>query len=639
MGTHPIFESDFDCLTEMKKRYPTWEVSPFEAEHCYALHSSLAECSEKRDEKEQICMDTKILLKGEIKPESDDELDVDGIETPPKPCYNPTKVKQSFEEIERHARRICHGNEISPSQLEPSEADAIKLADLVERVRTKLQEQSDSRKMERTGERLKLFDPTFDMLNELYLVTRTIKDARYEALKRRIAVDKSATKLRRLFSAVGYKSPNIQWLHEQLTMVLPWYMLALYLDVICSLRSKIPNLMNQSLEPLLSKGDSRVARALAYTTRKPWDPITASHMNVLKNRLGQSSAGLMGKAHQPIICYVPTRSIMPRQAPQLKRLRFWNAQLSSFGKIQNISYQHIPAEGELGDNVEKMVNATRIQVQEMHKRNPLKPIILIGWDSAALISLLVSVQEPKCITAVCCLGLPLISLRGQLAELPEPKCPLFVAMGSEAANTDVKWFEEERDQFKVESALVVVEGGDSLLRVKSETQLEIGLTQSMIDKHVIDEMWEFLYKIISGKQQITKDHHHHVQLGHVLGADHSDEHQPVTKPKPVMTPTQNAMSMPNIKDYKAFLREKCKTLGRVPNPAENKKFFAEFTKVIKQKSSVQSGSSKRRPSDQQSAEPSVKKVKTESPQKQHSEQMKKDEIASATRSLEQLLDE
>ena len=74
-------------------------------------------------------------------------------------------------------------SKISPSQLEPSEADAIKLADLVERVRTKLQEQSDSRKMERNGERLKLFDPTFDMLNELYLVTRTIKDARYEGTK------------------------------------------------------------------------------------------------------------------------------------------------------------------------------------------------------------------------------------------------------------------------------------------------------------------------------------------------------------------------------------------------------------------------------------------------------------------------
>ena len=66
-------------------------------------------------------MDTKILLKREIKPESDDELDVDGIETPPKPCYNPTKVKQSFEEIERHARRICHGNEVWGLIFEQSE--------------------------------------------------------------------------------------------------------------------------------------------------------------------------------------------------------------------------------------------------------------------------------------------------------------------------------------------------------------------------------------------------------------------------------------------------------------------------------------------------------------------------------------
>ena len=81
---------------------------------------------------------------------------------------------------------------------------------------------------------------------------------------------------------------------------------------------------------------------------------------------------------------------MPRNPPQLKRMRFWNTQLSSFGKIQNINYQHIPSEGELGDNVEKMVNATRLQIQEMHKRNPLKPIILIGWDNAALMSLLVS---------------------------------------------------------------------------------------------------------------------------------------------------------------------------------------------------------------------------------------------------------
>ena len=210
--------------------------------------------------------------------------------------------------------------------------------------------------------------------------------------------------------------------------------------------------------------------------------------------------------------------------------------MSSFGKIQNINYQHIPSEGELGDNVEKMVNATRLQVQEMHKRNPLKPIILIGWDNAALMSLLVSVQEPQCVTAVCCLGLPLISLRGVLAEIPDPKCPIFVAVGSDAKNTDVKWFEEQRDHFQVQSALVVVEGGDSLLTVPTETQLKLGRTQSMIDKLVIDEMWEFLYKIISGKasQQVPSK----VPMGQVLGAD-SDDGEPKVrqilppKPKPL----------------------------------------------------------------------------------------------------------
>lgn len=100
--------------------------------------------------------------------------------------------------------------------------------------------------------------------------------------------------------------------------------------------------------------------------------------------------------------------------------------------------------------------------------------------------------------------------------------------------------------------------------------------------------------------------------------------------------------MPNIKDYKAFLREKCKTLGRVPTPAENKKFFAEFSKMRQQGINMQK-TTKRRASDnttqQSTIEPSVKKVKTESPQKQHNEQMKKDEIADATRLLERLRDD
>ena len=90
------------------------------------------------------------------------------------------KFSESFEEIERHARRICLGNEAQTSNSEPTEEDAQKLESLVAQVKEKLSNQSDARKAERNVERLKLFNSTFDMLNDLYLITRTIKTTQYE---------------------------------------------------------------------------------------------------------------------------------------------------------------------------------------------------------------------------------------------------------------------------------------------------------------------------------------------------------------------------------------------------------------------------------------------------------------------------
>ena len=134
--------------------------------------------------------------------------------------------------------------------------------------------------------------------------------------------------MRRLFCSVGYKNPNLQWLHDQLTQILPWYLLAPYLDILGSLRSKIPELMNYSLEPLLSKGDTKVARALAVVSRKPWDPISSSSLNILKQKLSHAT--------QPIIFTVPTRTVLPKPAPQMKRMRFWNTQLRNVRQLKII---------------------------------------------------------------------------------------------------------------------------------------------------------------------------------------------------------------------------------------------------------------------------------------------------------------
>ena len=39
---------------------------------------------------------------------------------------------------------------------------------------------------------------------------------------------------------------------------------------------------------------------------------------------------------------------------------------SSFGKIQTVKYTNIPTDVELGENVEKMITATRTEVVDMH---------------------------------------------------------------------------------------------------------------------------------------------------------------------------------------------------------------------------------------------------------------------------------
>ena len=85
----------------------------------------------------------------------------------------------------------------------------------------------------------------------------------------------------------------------------------------------------------------------------------------------------------------------------------------------------------------------------------------MGWDNAALISLYVALLEPQNVTAVCCLGLPLKSLKGWRGEDIDPltslKCPVFIAAGSESLNSDPDEIDELRDQFEVQSALVVVQ--------------------------------------------------------------------------------------------------------------------------------------------------------------------------------------
>ena len=86
-------------MAQTERRFPIWEVTPFEKEHDYALHSSLQFKDQKKD---QICINKTILLENvttENDDLEDDFIDVEVVESPGKPAYNHQKVKSMIYNI------------------------------------------------------------------------------------------------------------------------------------------------------------------------------------------------------------------------------------------------------------------------------------------------------------------------------------------------------------------------------------------------------------------------------------------------------------------------------------------------------------------------------------------------------------
>jgi len=611
----------------MSSRNVVLELTEFEIEHDYAKHPALA----IKKEEDAICKN-KIVLLEKAASESEDELDVESVPKSEVPMYNKAKVQHQWLEFEKLVNSRVFGTE-KPEPAEPDTEDSF-WADF-EILKSNMLKNKKAKKVKLIGE-------TVELVKDLYTKFLAIKGHEKEALKRRSAIDKCARAMRRLFTSVGYSHPNLQWLHLKMVEILPHYMLGPYLDVLCSLRSKIPHLMNVSLEPIIQQGDTKAGRALGLTTRKPWDPLTASHMNILRQKLGHSNT--------PFILCVPNRPPSPKNSPQMRRMRFWNTQLGSFGKIivQNIANATTP-ETTFQEYIDQMVKCTRNHVLDLHKRHPNKPIVLVGWDNAALISLFVALLEPTLVTAVCCLGLPLKSLCGWRGDDIDPilglQCPLFLANGSNARNSSIDEVDDLRDQLNVPSSLVVVQEGDSLLRVSTAIQHEHGMTQSMVDKLVIDEMWEFLNAQITAKYakvemptQIPLGQDSLQPKSVIIDATKPD--MPARRGRP---PNKSKPDAAKIKEYTVFLKAKIKKLGRMPNHDENKRFYAEFTKQ-------KSRSGKRKADDEEWTINSEKKLKTEKHRKASSSQglialpvnlnQKSDnEVQNAALNLERLLEQ
>ncbi|KAF2365030.1 Alpha/Beta hydrolase fold [Trinorchestia longiramus] len=250
-------------------------------------------------------------------------------------------------------------------------------------------------------------------------------------------------------------------------------------------------------------GRSISSLGLNLLLKRPWDPaMPILHANKPQS-LGSGSAVVLLVPHCP--------QLSPASA---KRHKTFASTLHRVTTTVSVTVPP-PAGGWLQEWLEAVVAAVVTAIQEWRARG--RAVILAGWRAGGLLAAQIAAAHLS-VEGVICLSPPFSDAvdytpTASLAEHPASgqsvsgrassvttadilctlKCPLLLIIGDRADNANVRAVEQLRERLSGgRSQLVVLQGADSELRLHSMQRYRAALTNSLVDRCIVDEIGCFI---------------------------------------------------------------------------------------------------------------------------------------------------